>query len=90
MLGHHLALQRICIQHIYHNVLFLLSIYWAILYVWLITGLSCLSWIFWEHENLSSLSVIWLINIKLCKEKEKIILAKNPGYVGIQLNHCAA
>ena len=34
---------------------------------------------FWEHENLSSLSVIWLIYIKLYKEKEKKILTKNPG-----------
>ena len=32
---------------------------------------SHLSWIFWEHEILSGLSVIWLIYIKLCKEKEK-------------------
>ena len=27
------------------------------------TGESCLSWIFWEHENLSSLSIIWLIQL---------------------------
>ena len=33
---------------------------------------------FWEHENLSSLSVIQLIYIKLYKEKEKN-MAKNPG-----------
>ena len=25
------------------------------------TGGSRLSWIFWEHENLSGLSIIWLI-----------------------------
>ena len=42
------------------------------------TSGSHLSWIFWEHENLSGLSV--LIYIKLYKEKEKkTILAKNPG-----------
>ena len=35
------------------------------------TGGSHLSQIFWEHENLSGLSVIWHINIKLYKEKEK-------------------
>ena len=34
------------------------------------TGGSCLSQIFWEHEILSGLSVIWLIYIKLYKEKE--------------------
>ena len=33
------------------------------------TGGSYLRWIFWEHENLSGLSV--LIYIKLYKEKEK-------------------
>ena len=27
------------------------------------TGGSCLSQIFWEHENLSSLSIIWLIQL---------------------------
>ena len=47
------------------------------------TGGSRLSQIFWEHENLSGLSVIWLIStkiyIKLYKEKENKILAKNPG-----------
>ena len=41
------------------------------------TGESRLSWIFCEHENLSGLSVIRLIYIKLYKEKEKK-LAKNP------------
>ena len=35
------------------------------------TGGSHLSQIFWEHENLSSLSVIWLIYIKLYRRKEK-------------------
>ena len=34
-------------------------------------GGSRLSWIFWEHEILSSLSVIWFIYIKFYKEKEK-------------------
>ena len=29
------------------------------------TGGSCLSRIFWEHENLSDLSVIWLISTKI-------------------------
>ena len=28
-------------------------------------GGSHLSWIFWEHENLSSLSLIWLISTNL-------------------------
>ena len=36
-----------------------------------ITGGSHLSWSFWEHENLSGLSVIWLIYIKLHKKREK-------------------
>ena len=27
------------------------------------TGGSRLSWIFWEHENLSGLSIIWLIHL---------------------------
>ena len=48
-----------------------------------ITGGSHLSQIFWEHENLSGLSVIWFIStkiyIKLYKGKEKMILAKNLG-----------
>ena len=35
------------------------------------TGVSHLSWIIWEHENLSGLSVSWLIYIKFYKEKEK-------------------
>ena len=30
-----------------------------------ITGGSHLSWIFWEHENLSGLSVIWLTSTYL-------------------------
>ena len=42
------------------------------------TGESYLSQIFWEHENLSDLSVIWLIYIKLYREKEKN-LVKNLG-----------
>ena len=40
------------------------------------TGGSCLSWIFGEHENLSDLSVIWLIYIKLYRKKEKKIWQK--------------
>ena len=36
------------------------------------TGGSCLSQIFWEHENLSGLSVIWLIYIKLWGKGKKI------------------
>ena len=43
------------------------------------TGESCLSQIFWEHENQSSLSVIWFIYIKLYRKKEEKILAKNVG-----------
>ena len=34
------------------------------------TGGSCLSWIFWEHENQSGLLVIRLIYIKLYRKKE--------------------
>ena len=36
---------------------------------YLTTGRSYLSWIFWDHENVSSLSVIWLIYMKLYKEQ---------------------
>ena len=35
------------------------------------TGGSHLSWIFLEHENMSALSVIQLIYIKLYRKKEK-------------------
>ena len=42
------------------------------------TGESNLSWIFWEHENQSSLLVIWFIYIKLYRKKENK-LAKNLG-----------
>ena len=35
------------------------------------TGGSHLSQIFWEHENLSSLSVIWLIYIKYTMKRKK-------------------
>ena len=41
------------------------------------TGGFHLSWIFWEHENLSSLSV--LIYIKLYKEKKKNNFGKKSG-----------
>ena len=40
---------------------------------WCYTGGSHLSQIFWEHENLSCLSVIQLIYIKLPQEKGKKI-----------------
>ena len=40
------------------------------------TGGSCLSRIFWEHENQSGLLVIWLIYIKLNREKGNQILGK--------------
>ena len=48
------------------------------------TGGSRLSQIFWEHEILSGLSVIWLIYIKFYKEKEKKSgkksrLSRNPA-----------
>ena len=43
---------------------------------------------FWEHENLSGLSVIWLINIKLYKEKRNF--GKNPRLSRIWLNCCMA
>ena len=52
------------------------------------TGVSHLCQIFWEHENLSGLSVIWLIHIKLYKEKEKMakIWAKwECGLTAVQL-----
>ena len=45
------------------------------------TGGSCLSQIFWEHENLSGLSVLWLIYIELYKEKEKNV-GKNQRLSG--------
>ena len=32
---------------------------------------SCLSHIFWEHENFSGLSVIWLISTKYNEKGEK-------------------
>ena len=41
------------------------------------TGGSCLSQIFWEHEDLSGLLVIWLIYIKLYSKRKK--MAKNLG-----------
>ena len=43
------------------------------------TGGSCLSQIFWEHENQSGLLVIWLIYIKLYRKKETKFWKKNPG-----------
>ena len=43
------------------------------------TGGSHLSQIFWEHENQSSLLVIWLIYIKLYRKKETKFWKKNPG-----------
>ena len=50
----------------------------TVVHSFIIAGGSCLSWIFWKHENLPGLSV--LIYIKLYKEKEKkTFLAKNPG-----------
>ena len=36
------------------------------------TGGSCLSWIFWEHENLSGLSIIRLIQLLLLKTNIRI------------------
>ena len=53
-------------------------------------GGSHLSQIFWEHENQSSLSVIWLIYIKLYRKKEtkfwKKIRAKwESGLTAVQL-----
>ena len=40
------------------------------------TGGSHLSWIFWEHENLSGLSIIRLIQLLLLK-------------TNIQIKHCS-
>ena len=56
----------------------------------MITGGSCLSQIFWEHENLSGLSVIQIIitiYIKLCKEKdwEKIWAKWESGLTAVEL-----
>ena len=50
------------------------------------TGGSCLSQSFWEHEILSGLSGIQLIYIKLYKEKEKEIQAKQEsGLTAVRL-----
>ena len=46
------------------------------------TGGSCLSQIFWEHENLSSLLVIKLIYIKLYRKKETKFWEKKSGLSG--------
>ena len=46
------------------------------------TGGSCLSWIFWEHENQSGLLVIWLIYIKLYRKKETKFWKKKSGLSG--------
>ena len=43
------------------------------------TGGSRLSRIFWEHENQSSLLVIWLIYIKLYRKMENKFWKKNLG-----------
>ena len=43
------------------------------------TGGSCLSWIFWEHENLSGLSVIRLIQIMQGNLAKKSGLSGNPA-----------
>ena len=53
-----------------------------------ITGRSYLNQIFWEHENLSSLSVIKLSYIKLYKEKDfgkKIWANQESGLTAVQL-----
>ena len=54
-----------------------------------VTGGSCLSWIFWEHENLSCLSVIWLIYIKLYRKKgknwQKIWAKQDSGLTAVWL-----
>ena len=46
------------------------------------TGGSCLSWIFWEHENQSGLLVIWLIYIKLYRKNETKFWKKKSGLSG--------
>ena len=48
---------------------------------------SHLSQIFWKHENLLSLSVIWLIYIKLSKEKnwQKIWAKQKSSLTTVQL-----
>ena len=53
-------------------------------------GGFCLSRIFWEHEILSGLSVIWLIYIILYKEKEikiwqKFRAKREPGLTAVRL-----
>ena len=46
------------------------------------TGGSHLSRIFWEHENLSGLSIIQLIYIKLYRKKETKFWKKKSGLSG--------
>ena len=46
------------------------------------TGGSRLSQIFWEHDNQSSLLVIWLIYIKLYRKKETKFWRKKSGLSG--------
>ena len=54
------------------------------------TGGSCLSQIFWEHENQSSLLVIWLIYIKLYRKRKpnfgkKIQAKRESGLTAVRL-----
>ena len=42
----------------------------------LCTGGSCLSQIFWEHENLSGLSVIWLFTLNYTRKRKKYFWPK--------------
>ena len=46
------------------------------------TGGSRLSQIFWEHENLSGLSIIRLIYIKLYRKKETKFWKRKSGLSG--------
>ena len=43
------------------------------------TGGSHLSQVFWEHENLSGLSIVWLIITNLHVSWSCMILAENLG-----------
>ena len=47
-----------------------------------VTGGSCLSRIFWEHENQSGLLVIWLIYIKLYMKMENKFWEKKSRLSG--------
>ena len=88
----HSGFDRFCDRRLRHFLLVLTNLIDSLLlhdYIHYIhyTGWSGLSRIFCEHENLSDLSVIQLIYIKLYRQIGKN-LAKNLGLAGIKLNCC--